>query len=99
VNLFVEHAREIMEAAESASGKGNGCSEMTILIGQDGALRLIKDSDWPLDSLAHHHGAKSAYRVSEQRGSVRVEGREGMRTCLLQSVSPAETARRLLAAR
>ena len=72
---------------------------MTILIGQDGAIRMFADSDWPLDSLAWHHGAKASYRVSERRGSVRVEGREGMRTCVLQSVTPAETARRLLGCR
>jgi hypothetical protein len=88
-----------MEAAESASSRGETCSEMTILIGQDGAIRMIAESDWPLDSLAWHHGAQSAYRVSERGGAVRVEGREGSRTCLMQSTAPAETARRLLSAR
>ncbi len=96
MSRFVDHASEILEAAESASTHGQTCSEMTILIGQDGAIRMFADSDWPLDSLAWHHGAKSSYRVSERRGSVRVEGREGSRTCVMQSVSPAETARRLL---
>ena len=95
----MEHAREILEAAESASSQGQLCSEMTILIGQDGAIRMLADSDWPLDSLAWYHGAKSSYRVSQRYGSVRVEGREGLRTCLMQSVSPAETARRLLIGR
>jgi hypothetical protein len=99
VSRFVEHARQIMEAAESASSRGETCSEMTILIGQDGAIRMIAESDWPLDSLAWHHGAKSAYRVSERRGAVRVEGREGSRTCVMQSTTPAETARLLLSPR
>ena len=99
MSRFVDHAREILEAAESASAHGEACSEMTILIGQDGAIRMFAGSDWPLDSLAWYHGARAAYRVSERRGAVRVEGREGSRTCEIQSLSPAETARRFLASR
>ena len=99
MDLFLDHARQLLEAAESASAHGHMGSEMTILIGQDGAIRMFADSDWPLDSLAWHHGAKSSYRVSQRRGSVRVEGREGLRTCAIESVSPAETARRLLSRR
>ncbi len=85
-----------MEAAESAYAHSESCSDMAILIGQDGGIRMVVGSDWPLDSLALHHGAKMAYRVSERRGSVRVEGREGSRTCLLESAKPAEVARILL---
>ena len=99
MSRFVDHAREILEAAEAASAHGQTCSEMTILIGQDGAIHMFADSDWPLDSLAWHHGAKSSYRVSERRGSMCVEGREGPRTCVIESVTPAETARRLLGCR
>jgi hypothetical protein len=68
---------------------------MTILIGQNG-IRMIADSDWPLESLLWHHGAQTAYRVSESGGSVRVEGREGSRRCVLESASHARTARLLL---
>jgi hypothetical protein len=99
VSRFAEDALGILDAAESASARGAACSEMTILIGRDGAIRMVADSDWPLDSLASHHGAQTAYRVSERSGSVRVEGREGARTCLLEAAKPSHTARILLAAR
>jgi hypothetical protein len=99
VSRFVEHAQNILDAAESASAHGESCTDMTILIGQEGAIRMVADSDWPLDSLALHHGARSAYRVSQRSGSVRVEGREGSRTCVLESVPPAQVARMLLAGR
>jgi hypothetical protein len=82
----------ILTAAESAGSPSN----MTILIGQQGAIHMIADSDWPLDSLTWHHGAKTAYRVSEQSGSVRVEGREGMKTCVMESMRPMQVARFLL---
>jgi hypothetical protein len=82
----------ILNAAESAGA----CSHMTILIQPEGAIHMIADSDWPLDSLALQHGSKTAYRVTEQYGSVRVEGREGLRTCVMESAKPAQIARLLL---
>ncbi len=93
---LAEQAREILDAAENASRQGQMCSEMTILISPEGHIRMVADSDWPLDSLARHHGARSAYRVSEQTGSIRVEGRDGTRHCLIESVSHSRTARLLL---
>jgi hypothetical protein len=95
---FAEQAQSILDAAESAASKGETCSEMTILIGQDGAIHMLADSDWPLDSLAVHHGAKSAYRVTGTKGSVRVEARQGGRVCIMQTRNPAQTARLLLGA-
>jgi hypothetical protein len=96
VSRFAEHAANILDAAETASGRGEMCSNMTILIGDGGGIHMIADSDWPLDSLLWHHGAKQAYRVSEQYGSVRVEGREGQKTCLMESIKPERVARMLL---
>jgi hypothetical protein len=96
VSRLVQHAQEILATAEAAASKGETCSPLTILIGQDGAIRLLNESDWPLDSLALHHGARSAFRVSSDRGSVRVEGREGNRACVLESSSPARIARLML---
>ena len=93
---LAEQARNILDAAESASRSGQACTEMTILIGPEGHIRMVADSDWPLDSLARHHGAQSAYRVSEETGRIRVEGRDGARRCLLESSSPARIARLLL---
>ncbi len=68
---------------------------MTILLGGDG-IRMIADSDWPLDSLLWRHGAKTAYRVSEHGGRIRVEGREGATRCVLESARPQTVARMLL---
>ena len=55
-----------------------------MLIGHDGEIQMCADSDWPLDSLMLDRGARTGYRVSPRRGSVRVEGREGLRRCLLE---------------
>jgi hypothetical protein len=96
VSRFAEHAQGLLDAAESASAGGQACSDLTIPIGPGGGIHMLADSDWPLDSLARHHGARTAYRVSERRGSVRVEGREGSRTCVIESASPRQAARMLL---
>ncbi len=93
---LAEQARNILDAAESASRSGQACTEMSILIGPEGHIRMVADSDWPLESLARQHGARSAYRVSEESGRIRVEGREGTRRCVLESSSPARTVRLLL---
>lgn len=69
---------------------------MTILINQEGRIHMLAENDWPLDSLTWHHGAKAAYRVSENTGRIRVEAREGVKTCVLESPKPAQIARLLL---
>ena len=93
---FTEQAFEILEAAEAAAGKGLDCSEWTLVVTQEGALRMFADSDWPLDRLADEHGARAAYRVSEHRGNLRVEARSGTRSCTVESRTPRQTARLLL---
>ena len=85
VSRFAEHAHQILDAAEAAAARGETCSEMTILIGQDGGIHMIANSDWPLDSLAFHHGARAVYRVVERNGKLTVEAREGRRCCVLES--------------
>jgi hypothetical protein len=95
VSRFVDNALQILSAAESAVESGHTPSDMTILITPEG-IRMIADSDWPLESLQLHHGAEMAYRVSQSAIIVRVEGRTGSRTCLLETAKPARAARALL---
>ena len=47
----MDNAVEILDAAESAVRSGQAPSDMTILITQEGGIRMVADSDWPLDSL------------------------------------------------
>lgn len=86
---------QILNAAESTVESGHVPSEMTILMTPQG-IRMIADSDWPLESLQLHHGAEMAYRVSQNAINVRVEGRAGSRTCLFETAKPEQTARVLL---
>ncbi len=94
VTGFLENAERIFETAsqgEPASG------DLAIVIGQDGNIRMLMDTDWPLDSLQAHHGAMAAYRVSRRGSRVRVEGKSRTGSCVLQSEPVSSVARRLLA--
>jgi len=97
---FAEQAQSLMDGALEALNRGENCQEITILIGRDGEIQMCADSDWPLDSLMLDRGARTGYRVSPRRGSVRVEGREGSRRCVLEGSTALRAAGMLaLAAR
>jgi hypothetical protein len=95
VSRFVDNAMQILNAAESATESGHTPSDMTILMTPQG-IRMIAESDWPLESLQLQHGAEMAYRVSQSTIHVRVEGRAGSRTCLFETAKPGKAARALL---
>jgi hypothetical protein len=96
VSRFVENAVNLLDAAETAAETGHTSSHLTILLGCEGGMRMIADSDWPLDSLQTYHGASTVYRISQQRERVRVEGREGLRRCLLESPGSRLAAKLIL---
>ena len=96
MSRFLDNAARILEAAESAVQSGHTPTEMTIFITAEGGIRMLADSDWPLESLQSHHGAKMAYRVSQNESVVRVEGRADSRTCLFETQKPERAARLLL---
>jgi len=98
VSRFVQNALDILESAKASQRIGHTPSEVTILIGAEGGIRIVSDSDWPLDSLAAHHGASMAYRVTPETAGVRVEGRAAGQSCVLESQKPADQFKRLLLA-
>jgi hypothetical protein len=95
VSRFLDDAAGIFDVAQSAANNGAG-SGITILVGVEGGIRMLADSDWPLASLVAHHGASAAYRVHHTQGTVTVDGRSGGRTCRLAGEQPAAIARHLL---
>jgi hypothetical protein len=97
VTDFLENAERIFETATSGDAARPG--NLDIMIGQDGAIRIVMGSDWPLNSLQAEHGAKAAYRVSRSGSQVRVEGKSWNGSCLLQSEPVSSVARRILADR
>ncbi len=86
VSRFLDNAASIFETAESTVEAGMTPSEMTILVGVEGGIRLVAGtSDWPLDTLQTARGAEMVYRVSRAGDRVRVEGRAGSQSCILET--------------
>lgn len=82
MSAFLKHAEEILETA--GQGSGEDC-RLSILVGRDGAIRMVAGSDWELEPLRMHHGAQAAYRVTRRAGCVQLEGRSDEGACLLHS--------------
>lgn len=96
MNRFLDDAQRIFETAEAVSAAGQAVTDFTVLIGPEGGIQMLADSDWPLERLLAERGAQTAYRVAERRGKVSVEGSTGRQNCRLESESPRQAARRLL---
>lgn len=101
MSSFLQHAEEIFETASHA---GNEDCKLSILVGRDGGIQMLADSDWELERLREHHGAGQAYRVSRSSRHVQLEARAMGRQCWLRTETPAHVLRgtlpemRLLAA-
>jgi len=93
---FLKNAENILQTAESSLRAGLQPTEMNILLGGPEGIRMVAASDWPLTSLLLHHGASMGFRVCPTPRGVRVEGRAGSRSCLLESSGQGQAAARLL---
>ncbi len=93
-DTFLSDAGSILGTAESAAGG----TDYTLLIGGDGGLTMLAESDWPLERLAAERCARRAYRVSHGASGVTVDGVEGGRRLRMGSEPMRAVARRLLSA-
>jgi hypothetical protein len=97
VSLFWDNANKLMESAMAAVQNGFASTEpMTVLIGQEGGIHIVSQSDWPLDRLAEERGARMAYRVSHNNGRVAVDGIQGATVCHLETESEGARAARTI---
>ena len=93
---LLRNAERIFETAASAEGAELESGTLAILIGQDGGIHMLMNTDWPLESLQSHHGASAAYRISRTGSQVRVEGKSRTSSCVLESEPAGAVARRML---
>jgi len=87
---------ELLDAAESALRAGGDVAPMTVLIGYQGGIRIVCNTDRPMYALQAEHGADMTYRVSQSGGRVRVEGQGRGQRCVMESGGAAVAARLLL---
>jgi hypothetical protein len=86
VDLFFEHAQQILEVAQSDSS--GSMEDFALLIRPDGGLHFIMETPFTLEAASQYGGARSAYRVTRSEAGVRVEGFSAGRKCLIEERSP-----------
>jgi hypothetical protein len=60
-----------------------------IVMDRQGGFRMMDGTGWSLTGLAAEFGAECVFRIERRAAGVRVEGRKGLETCLLERRSPA----------
>ena len=86
MNAFLRNAEELFRTARQVSGED---CQFSVLIGSDGGIHMVFGSDWGLEPLRQHHGARAAYRVTRSSGSVALEGRSAGASCRLEAARPS----------
>src|SRR5260370_577053 len=85
MSAFLPDAEWLLEAAGVAPDPEFTTPDLAILIGRDGANRMMDAGGWMLDALQADSGARTVYRISRQSGRIRVEGRCGANSCALEA--------------
>lgn len=96
MSAFLEDAEKIFESARVVSGGDESRADLAIIINRQGGIQLVEAAGWHLGCLEASYGARTVYRVTRGGGKVRVEGKNGSETCLLESQSQSKIARQLL---
>jgi hypothetical protein len=81
VRAFLQQAEDILEVA---AGGDASLQDVAMLIDRQGGMRMLDPAGWTLPALGAEYGATAVYKVERRGGTVRVEGWNGSRRCLLQ---------------
>ncbi|MFB3776019.1 MAG: hypothetical protein ACE141_00375 [Bryobacteraceae bacterium] len=95
MDRFLRDGESVLEAAR----QGGEAGALAILIGRDGSLRGVPGWGWTLEALQAEHGARAVYRVSRTGAKLRVEGRSGARSLILEEETAPAAGRAGLAHR
>jgi hypothetical protein len=95
MDALMTDAQELFASAQA----GSDTTDIAIVIGQSGGIRIVNAQGWELSSLQTEMGAQRVYRIRRGSGQVQLEGRSLTSQCSLKSEEPAMVARRLLSPR
>jgi hypothetical protein len=87
VSAFYRQAEEILEIASAGDG---GVGDTLLVLDRQGGFRMLEPAGWSVAALA------AEYKVQRRGESVRVEGWDGARRCLLEGESSGARLRNLL---
>jgi hypothetical protein len=81
VRAFLQQAEDILDVA---AGGDSSLPDVVIVIGRQSGMRMLDPTGWTLPALGAEYGAAAVYKVERRGGTVRVEGWDGSRRCLIQ---------------
>ena len=91
MDTFLRDAQDILNTALAGDATS---AEWAVVVDRQGGIRMLDPAGWNLSALAAEFGARSAFCVRRLRGSIRVEGWSGVRSCILeQEMLPRHGAR------
>jgi len=96
VSRLLRESEAILEVARQ--GGSDDC-DLAVLVGFDGAIRIVQAAGWGLEPLRIDHGAREAYRVTRTGGRVAIEARSQGETCRIAADAPGRSVRSALADR
>ena len=88
MSRFLEDAERVLETANGTPAYC-GMADMAILLDAWGGMRIVDAVGWRPEALQAHYGAKTVYLVARTAGGIRVTGRSGGQSCVLESSRPS----------
>src|SRR5947207_6452399 len=79
VSRFWQDAMQILETARQGAETNVG-----ILVDHTGGIRIVDSAGWNPDSMQAHYGARTVYQITRSPRGVRVAGKCGGESCLLE---------------
>ncbi len=96
MSRFLEDAERVLETA-GVKPAYCGMADLAILIDVWGGMRIVDAAGWRPEALQAHYGAATVYQVMRTPGGIRVMGRSGGRSCVLESSRPSPPQPAILA--
>ncbi len=96
MGAFWQDAEGLFQTARQGDQAGSEDCDWAILIGHQGEIRMLAADGWSWAGLLADHEAVTTYRITRERGQVRVEGQSGAQSCRFEYASPAKQAHDLL---
>lgn len=85
VTSLLDNAKKLLDTAAGSVEAGFEAGEWTVFVGPEGGIQMIAGAGQELAALTWDRGASAAWKVSRERGAVRVEGLSGSDRCMLES--------------
>lgn len=83
MSRFWNDAQRILDTAI------HGDADVGVLIDPSGAIRIVDAAGWRPEALQAHYGAQTVYQVTHSQSTVRVTGRSGNRSCIVEERRPS----------